>query len=29
VLAPLVESGSLVVVSAFYNFDTGIVELLD
>ena len=29
VLAPLVESGSLVVVSAFYDFDTGIVELLD
>jgi carbonic anhydrase len=29
VLAPIVESGKLDVVSAFYDFDTGIVELLD
>jgi carbonic anhydrase len=29
VLAPLVESGKLDVVSAFYNFDTGLVELLE
>ena len=29
VLAPLVESGKLDVVSAFYDFDTGIVEILD
>jgi carbonic anhydrase len=29
VLAPLVDSGKLDVVSAFYDFDTGIVELLD
>lgn len=29
VLGTLVESGSLVVVSAFFDFDTGKVELLD
>ena len=29
VLAPLVELGSLVVVSAFFDFDSGLVELLD
>ena len=29
VLAPLAESDSLVVVSAFFDFDTGVVELLD
>jgi len=29
VLAPLVDSGKLVVVSAFYDFDSGLVELLD
>ena len=29
VLAPLVESGSLVVVSGFFDFNSGLVELLD
>jgi carbonic anhydrase len=29
VLAPIVESGSLLVVSAFYNFNSGLVEIID
>ena len=29
VLAPLVDSEKLVVVSGFYDFDTGLVEILD